>query len=1035
MSPEPIRKTRTYARTSVYTLLAVILTVSGLTMITAETIGSDQVFAETEPPVADAGDDITGVLMNEVVRLDGSNSTDEDIDNCTWEWVCETYSWLALESSNGPRPSFTVNVTGGIVFELRLTDPEDQVGTDKVTVTVPENKHPIAEIDSPSPGYNYIQNTPVEFSANGSRDPEGRDLSFGWESNITGELSDELSDEKYFTTSLSVLGWHLITLNVSDPNGGWDIEDVEIFIREEPKAPTAVIGGLKDSYFKSDLITLDGSFSSDPNIGDKLNYTWRTNRSSIELGYGEVIDVRLSEGMHNISLTVKDMDGLTAGSWTHVNILNRKPTAVIRRPAIVNVSEEAHLSGFNSRDPDSDELDYLWDFGDGYTAIGMNVTHTWGMFGRYNITLTVSDRSRENSEANATTQIKVNSVPVAVLEDEQEFIVDENFDISANLSYDEDGDPLTYRWDFDQDGEWDSFGIEGTHRYDEEDEYLVTLEVSDGHAWSTVTVTVYIIYPNVAPIAIISNKANEDGVIMVPLEDDRGQILLDGSLSYDPDDDTDGSGDINDDERNNLTYNWDLDTDSDSDGDDITDNDADFVGKSARLTLRQKGTVSVALNVTDPRGLWGRQIIKIEGNNIPEITSTRVDPGQSLLVGYKATFEAIGTDSDREDRSKLAYTWHMGDGAVLKGSEVEHVYSSDGRFRVRLVLTDGNFNDTSEMDIRVEFLEKPRIISPKNNTRVEGEVLIKGSAYPTAGVVIDKVSVSINGGSFIKCKQSGSWESWYYEWETSGREAGTYEITVRVEADGAVSEETIYVQVGSEAGSSGGVDYVMIGIVAGVAIIIIGGAVLFVKARRKKQEEEFFIPPPGPGPMAPGMVPGGIPPGQGLPEKPKTDLPPAAKPPEEPKKKEEPPAARDLRIRCPACTNVFIVEDDGGRPLHMTCTHCGAKGTIDAPPPPEEEKEEPEEEAEEDEEPEPIPIVCPECGGLFELTEMTDTASCPFCGSEGGLDEDTILVLEERFGAPPKDITLKCPRCGEKFDIKEGDTEIMCPHCGIKGNI
>lgn len=1014
-------------------MLAVALIFSGFSMITSETIGSAQVFADNEAPVADAGGDITDVLMNDVVYLDGTNSTDEDIDNCTWEWICETYAWLEIVDGDGPTPSFTVNVTGDIIFQLTLTDPGNLTGTSNVKVTVDENSDPQAEISSPIDFYHYIQDVPFEFSANGSRDPDGRELTFAWESNVTGHLSDE----RYFTASLQELGWHLITLNVSDPNGGWGVDEMEIFIREAPAAPTAVIKEMKESYFKNDPITLDGSFSSDPNADDELNFTWRTNRSIKDLGYGEIIEVQLSEGIHNISLIVMDIDVLSDESWTNVTVINRQPTAVIRGPDVVNVSEEGEFSGFYSRDPDSDELDYLWDFGGGYTEFGMNVTHSWGAYGAYNISLTVNDRSRVDSEANITGQIKVNSIPVVVLQDEQEFTVGMSFDISANQSFDEDGDALTYKWDFDQDGEWDSFGVNGSYRYDDEDEYLVTLEVSDGHAWSTVTVTVFIIYPNEVPVPIISNEVDENGVIMVPLEENRGQILLDGSMSYDPDDDADGSGDINDGERNNLSYNWDLDTAVDSDGDDITDNDVDFVGKSARLTIREKGMISIALNVSDPRGLWAREIVKVEGNNVPNIRSTRVDPGQDLLVGYEAVFNADGEDEDREDRSKLSYSWDMGDGTILKGSEVKHIYQDEGRFTVRLVLTDTNFNDTTELSVSVERLEKPRIISPKNNTKVEGKVEIRGASYPTAGILVDRVSISVNGGTFIKCQQKSGWDSWYYNWDTTTREAGIYEITVRVQSGGAVSEETIYLQVGSISESQGGGldDYMIIGIVIGAAVLIIGGAFLFVRARQKKREEEdFFIPPPGPGPMAPGMMPGGMPPGQGLPTRTQADLPAAAKPPEVPKEEEKPSAPKDLRIRCPACMNVFLVEDDDERPLHMTCSHCGAKGTIEAPQAAGEEEEEKEEVVDE-EAPEPIPIVCPECGGLFELTEMTETASCPFCGSEGDLDDETIGILEERFGAPPKDITLKCPRCGDKFDIKEGDTEILCPHCGIKGKI
>ena len=83
--------------------------------------------------------------------------------------------------------------------------------------------------------------------------------------------------------------------------------------------------------------------------------------------------------------------------------------------------------------------------------------------------------------------------------------------------------------------------------------------------------------------------------------------------------------------------------------------------------------------------------------------------------------------------------------------------------------------------------------------------------------------------------------------------------------------------------------------------------------------------------------------------------------------------------------------------------------------------------------PEPIPIVCPNCSGLFEISEKVDSLVCPFCGAEGDLDDDTASLIEERFGPDRSLVTLKCPKCFTTFEVKDGAEEIECPNCGVRG--
>jgi hypothetical protein len=77
----------------------------------------------------------------------------------------------------------------------------------------------------------------------------------------------------------------------------------------------------------------------------------------------------------------------------------------------------------------------------------------------------------------------------------------------ASSSFDLDGDPLEYRWDFDNDGTWDTgWSSDPTASYTWYDDYtgIVRVEVSDGQSTSTDTASV--IVSNVNPKAVISGS-------------------------------------------------------------------------------------------------------------------------------------------------------------------------------------------------------------------------------------------------------------------------------------------------------------------------------------------------------------------------------------------------------------------------------------------------------------------------------------------------------------------------------------------------
>ena len=103
-------------------------------------------------------------------------------------------------------------------------------------------------------------------------------------------------------------------------------------------------------------------------------------------------------GVDSFQYWVSDNDGLNSGLAT-VNITvnrtgNSAPTAAFSVDA-TNLSIALDASA--SSDPENDLLSYEWTFGDGNSATGAQVSHTYAESGQYPITLTVSDGSLTSS--------------------------------------------------------------------------------------------------------------------------------------------------------------------------------------------------------------------------------------------------------------------------------------------------------------------------------------------------------------------------------------------------------------------------------------------------------------------------------------------------------------------------------------------------------------------------------------------------------------------------------------------------------------
>jgi PKD repeat protein len=148
------------------------------------------------------------------------------------------------------------------------------------------------------------------------------------------------------------------------------------------------------------------------------------------------------------------------------------------------------FDGSGSDDVDGDPLTYSWDFGDGSTGIGVNLTHAYTAGGNYTVTLVVND-GKVNSEPSTTTAdiTEVNDPPVADAGSNQTALVNKDVTFDGSESYDIDGSITAYEWEFG-DGN-NGTDVTPTHVYEASGTYTVNLIVTDtGGLTDTDTTTV-----------------------------------------------------------------------------------------------------------------------------------------------------------------------------------------------------------------------------------------------------------------------------------------------------------------------------------------------------------------------------------------------------------------------------------------------------------------------------------------------------------------------------------------------------------------
>ncbi|UGV41962.1 PKD domain-containing protein [Methanococcoides orientis] len=257
-------------------------------------------------------------------------------------------------------------------------------------------------------------------------------------------------------------------------------------------------------------------------------------------------------------------------------------------------------------------------------------------------------------------------------------------EFDASSSSDPDGDILTYRWDFDNDGICDYESSEPTATYTWDDDYTgtVALEVNDGEFTDTATTTLTV--NNVAPVvdAIeIENTINENEIATVSgsINDlgllDTFEVVIDW-----------GDG------TNAETFSYPAETTAFSETHQYLDDDP---------SSTQSDEYTVTVTVSDDDGGVDTASTIVRVNNVAPERISLSFPFEPISVNEPLTISSDYTDVGTLDTHTVTIDWGEGDSASdvsvssLNADYSSHSYTSAGVYKISLTVTDDDQGSAS----------------------------------------------------------------------------------------------------------------------------------------------------------------------------------------------------------------------------------------------------------------------------------------------------------------------------------------------------
>jgi PKD repeat protein len=297
---------------------------------------------------------------------------------------------------------------------------------------------------------------------------------------------------------------------------------------------------------------------------------------------------------------------------------------------------------------------YTWSFGDGNTASGRSVSHTYRDAGNFAVSLTIVDALGRRATVTHSVIVGAGANPTATfsMSPPSGATTGQTINFNAAASTAAPGHRITdYSWDF---GDGSSAGgVTVAHAYATNGTYTVVLTVTDDAGRKGVATQSPAVGTG-GPTASFTFSPSQPSI--------RQSVTFDASNSRP----TAG--------RTIVGYAW------------VFDDGSTGSGVTTTHAFNAAGSYAVRLTITDNAGQSASttQTVIVSGAGpTADFTFLPTSPDVNQLVSFDAFLSRAGTG-----RTIVSYAWNFGDGAIGSGLQVSHAYSTPSTYTVLLTVTD-----------------------------------------------------------------------------------------------------------------------------------------------------------------------------------------------------------------------------------------------------------------------------------------------------------------------------------------------------------